>query len=66
MKLRLKTGRIARLDIEYLLTARFNIALAPGQEFYETRAAYEIWQIQPLAFIKRIPKTRVLWVVTKD
>lgn len=66
MKLRLKTGRIARLDIEYLLTARFNIELAPGQEFYETRAAYEIWQSQPLALIKRIPKARVLWVVTKD
>jgi len=66
VKIRPKTGRVARPDIKKLLKARFDIELAPGQQFYETRAAYEIWQIQPLAFIKRIPKARVLWVVTKD
>jgi len=52
-------------DAKELMTARLTIGLHPGQSFYETPKAYEIWDEDPLRFVNRIPKKRVYWVITK-
>jgi len=64
-----KRERIERRDIEAIRTATLHIELNPDrkQYFCETGAAYEIWdETGLLYFVKRIPKSRVIWVFEKD
>lgn len=54
-------------EVEHLRTAKLTIELAPGQCFYRTDKAWEIWQERPLLrHVKRIPRVRVFWVGERD
>lgn len=55
--------RQMRPNVRTIATARLFIELGPDQIFAETPRAWEIWQEKPLARVKRIRKTRVLWVI---
>jgi hypothetical protein len=58
------TKRRMRPDIRSITTARLIVELGPDQIFAETPRAWEVWQEKPLlARVKRIRKTRVLWVI---
>ncbi len=50
-------------SIEYLRSGNI-VALAEGQTFYETPKSYEIWNENPLSFVKRISKAHISWVTT--
>lgn len=58
----MKTNRKPTNILE-LRTARLTIVLGPGQRFYETKNAYEVWDESPLRRVHRIPKSSVLWVL---
>lgn len=55
--------RTKRDDVKALITARQEIELGPNQTFYKTPKAWEIWDDNPLRRVKRIPSTRVFWVI---
>jgi len=59
----IRKGRRMRPDIRMITTAQLSIELNPGQVFVETPRAWEIWQKEPLARVKRIRKDRVFWVI---
>ena len=52
-------------SVKAISTAKITYSLADGQNFYKTPKAWEIWQEDPLARIKRIPRNRVMFVHTK-
>jgi len=59
--------RNGRPDVKELRTARLYIALHTGQLFMETPKAWEIWEWgRNPSRVKRIPKKRVLWVITRE
>ena len=53
-------NRIERPDLKALVTATRRIFLTDGQIFCSTEKAFEIWDSEPLRFIHRIPRKRVL------
>lgn len=59
--------RILRDDIKMLDTLSKTIALDKNQVFYETKAAYEIWNDDGTNFnffrVTRIPKKLVFWII---
>ena len=58
--------RIPHPEVKEISTANSWYGLGPGQMFYSTPKAWEIWQETPtLRFIKRIPRKRVFWVIEK-
>ncbi len=53
-------------EMKAITTARMTIILNPGQCFYTTPKAFEVWQEEPLQRLKRIPALRVFWVARDD
>lgn len=49
--------------INALKTGKEDIFLSSGQTIYETTKTYEIWQKNPLRFIKRIRKANTYWIL---
>lgn len=58
--------RTKQPDVVRLHTALMAIEAAPGQAFYKTPKAWEIWQCEPPQRVKRIPASRVLFVETEE
>jgi len=52
-------------EIKAIETMTKRIELDESQCYYRTPKAYEIWQEEPLIFLKRIPRTSVLWVIER-
>ena len=52
-------------EIKAIETVTQRIELEGSQCYYRTPKAYEIWQEEPLYFLKRIPRTSVLWVIER-
>lgn len=53
-------------DVKAITTATKQYELADNQVFYCTKAAWEIWQEEPLIRIMRIPRKRILSVFLKE
>lgn len=61
----MKITRTRQPEIEALETATQRIELLANQSFYRTPKVYEVWQDEPIIFLKRIPRSRVLWVIER-
>ncbi len=59
-------NRIARPDIEALVTANRRVVLGENQSFYSTPKSFEVWDNEPLRMVCRISRKRVLWEFGKS
>jgi hypothetical protein len=58
--------RIKMEGVKSITTARMEISLSPGQCFYKTQKAWEVWDVgESPKRVKRIPSKSVYWVFGK-
>jgi hypothetical protein len=50
-------------DVQAITTKDLVIERGENQVFYETGKSWELWQVQPLLFLKRWSKKHIFWVL---